>query len=68
MENHCIIGNNTLLSKGLNQVLENFERTKVVLLTFGESSTMDFNKSEKPDFLFMALLFERERQDLKKAS
>ncbi|WP_275982341.1 response regulator transcription factor [Aquiflexum gelatinilyticum] len=53
MENHCIIGNNTLLSKGLNQVLENFERTKVVLLTFGESSTMDFNKSEKPDFLWM---------------
>jgi DNA-binding NarL/FixJ family response regulator len=53
MEHHCIIGNNTLLSKGLNLVLENFGQTKVVLTNFGEISSLNLLIDEKPDFLWM---------------
>jgi DNA-binding NarL/FixJ family response regulator len=53
MEYHCIIGNNTLLSKGLNLVLENIEQTKVIYSEFAEFSKINLIKNEKPDFLWM---------------
>lgn len=53
MDHHCIIGNNTLLSKGLNLVLENFEQTKVILSNFGEIAALNLHNEEKPAFVWM---------------
>lgn len=53
MENHCIVENNTLLSKGLSIVLENLGSTNVIQINLSEILTYDPIIHEKPDYLWM---------------
>ncbi len=53
MEHHCIIENNTLLSKGLRLVLENLGYTKVIQANLTDILSKDPGIQEKPDYLWM---------------
>ncbi|WP_113923257.1 LuxR C-terminal-related transcriptional regulator [Cognataquiflexum aquatile] len=59
MQNHFIIGENTLLSKGLNLVLENLGQTEVGNLSFEDISNQILKLSEKTEFLWIVVSNEK---------
>jgi len=59
MQHHFIIGENTLLSKGLNLVLENFGQTEVGNVSFEDFSNQILKFANNTEFLWLVVSNEK---------